>query len=80
MQTEVNSEDVNKFIQLMENVTINFNWQQFVSQFQKTFYNDGNLFDVDISEKELASFLEKNKIILDELASAHIKKMSELSS
>ena len=79
MQTEVNSEDVNKFIQLMETVTINFNWQQFVSQFQKTFYNDGNLFDVDISEKKLASFLEKNKIILDELASEHIKKMSELS-
>jgi len=80
IKTKVNPNDINKFIQLMENVTINFNWQQFVSQFQKTFYYDGTLFDVEISEKKLLTFLEKNKTVLDELASAHITKMSELSS
>ena len=80
IKTEVDADDVNKFIQLMESVIINFNWQSFVSDFQKSFYNNGNLFDVEISEKELKFFLEKNKLILEKLASAHIKKMSELTS
>ena len=75
---KVNLDDVNKFIQLMESVTIDFNWQAFIAKFDDYFYHGGNLFDIKISESDMAIFLKNNKNVLEKLANNHVKKMNEL--
>ena len=75
---KVNLDDVNKFIQLMESVTIDFNWQAFIAKFDDYFYHGGSLFDVEISESDMTIFLKNNKNVLEKLASNHVKKMNEL--
>jgi len=75
---KVNPDDVNKFIQLMESVTIDFNWQSFTAKFDDYFYYGGSLFDVEISESDMTIFLKNNKNVLEKLASNHVKKMNEL--
>ena len=75
---KVNPDDVNKFIQLMESVTIDFNWHSFTAKFDDYFYYGGSLVDVEISESDMTIFLKNNKNVLEKLASNHVKKMNEL--
>ena len=78
INTKVDVNDVNKFIKLLEHVTIDFNWLEAYTEFEKLFYNDATSRDTNIPIQEMKKFLEKNKVKLEKLALEHIKKMDEL--
>ena len=80
IETKVNIDDISRFINLLESVTIEFNWLEFQEKFQKEFYFNNTFRDAEISESKLKKFLEQNKNILEQLAKDHIKKMRELEN
>ena len=59
----------------MENNTIDFDWFDFEKKFNKEFYHDGNLFNIEIPVKKMAVFLNENAGLMDSLALKHVKKI-----
>ena len=80
IETKVNIDDINRYVKLLESVTIEFNWLEFQQKFQKEFYFNDTFRDAEISESKLKKFLEQNKNILEQLAKDHVKKMNELEN
>ena len=66
---------LNKFIDLVENSTVNFDLFEFQTLFNNQFYYRGSLFDVNIDEKKLKIFLDDVKENFGELVDYHIKKI-----
>lgn len=77
---KVNIDDINRYVKLLESSTIEFNWLGFQQKFQKEFYFNDTLRDVEISEEKVKKFIESNKNTLEQLAQEHIKKINELES
>ena len=80
IETKVNIDDINRYVKLLESVTIEFNWLEFQQKFQKEFYFNDTFRNAKISESKLKKFIEQNKNILEQLAKDHIKKMNELEN
>ena len=78
LEKVVSSDDLDKFIQLYEKNSFEFDYIDFVSKYQASFYYNGNLLDAEIKEDDMKKFLEDNGKILKQLASEHIKKMEDL--
>ena len=76
----IDSSDLDKFVSLIEKNVLNFDLLDFTRRIKKEFFNDGNLLDVRISEKEMKGFLEKNNVMLKYLADAHVKKIKYLEN
>ena len=77
LETNVNHSDLDKYVTALEENSFEFDWLDFIMRYQKIFFHDGNLVDVDIEQKKMALFLEKEKTILDKLADEHIKKIEQ---
>ena len=76
METQVKSDDLDKFLQFMDRNTINFDWFGFEVEQQNAFYHGGILIDVDIPISRMKEFLKKHNEILNNLAAHHIKKIN----
>ncbi len=76
----IDSSDLDKFVSLIERNVLSFDLSDFTRRIKKEFFYDGNLLDISISEEKMKGFLEKNRDILKELASAHEKKISALTN
>ena len=73
--TQVESASLDKFLQILEKDSINFDLYGYMSKMHEHFYFGGNLADVEITSPSMKSFLEKNKNEFENLADAHIKKI-----
>jgi len=75
LRTKVNASDVDKFLNLLEANSIDFNLVGFESDCLDYFYYNGNLLNVEINEKEVKEFLKKYEPSFDMLADEYIKKI-----
>ena len=75
--TQVESASLDKFLQILEKDSIDFDIYGYMSKMHEHFYFGGNLADVEISTPTMKSFLEKNKTEFESLADAHIRKIND---
>ena len=75
LQKQVESFYLDKYISWMEQNSFSFNVSDYELKEANWFYPGGILVDVDIPIPKMKSFLEKNKSLLDNLASEYIKKI-----
>jgi len=54
---------------------VNFDFLQFLKEFNHEFTYDGGFADVKINEPKLKNFIENHKVSLETLANAHINKI-----
>lgn len=71
----VSSDDLDRFIQLYEKNSFEFDYIDFISKYQASFYYNGNLLDAEIQEDDMKKFLEDNHNVLKHLTNEHIKKI-----
>lgn len=77
LQKEVNPSDLNKFVNLIEKNSFEFDDVEFSIRTCNSFYYGGFLFDVDIPISKMGSFLEENRAIFEKVALEHIKKINQ---
>ena len=75
LRTKVNSSDVDKFLNLLEANSIDFDLGEFSSDCLKYFYHDGNLLNVEISEEKVKQFIKKYESPFDMLADEYVNKI-----
>ena len=76
---EIKSDDLDKFVQLYEKNSFNFDYMNFISKYQESFYYNGNLLDADIEEDKMRVFLNDNQKILKIVTNEHIKKIKQFN-
>ncbi|MDC0202157.1 hypothetical protein OAJ97_00360 [Candidatus Nitrosopelagicus sp.] len=79
LQKEVISDDLDKFVQLYEANSFEFDYMQFVSKYHEKFYYNGNLLDAEIKEEDMKSFIDDNKEIILKVTNEHIKKIEQFN-
>ena len=75
LKKSVNINELDQFLKFMENNTIDFDWFDFEKKFNKEFYHDGYLFDIEIPIEKMAIFLNENSELIDSLALKHTEKI-----
>ena len=76
LETSVNSDDVDRYLHLLEKNSFDFDILGFSATFKEQFYRGGNLLDVIIPEEKLKNFLEKQKENLEIFTLEHIKRIN----
>ena len=71
----ISSDDLDKFMQLYEKNSFEFDYIGFISKYQTKFYYNGNLLNAEIEENDMKKFLDDNQNILKHLTDEHIKKI-----
>lgn len=77
LEQKVNPAELERYFNLLENNSFNFDVFGFSSQFKDKFYYGGTLVDVEIPEPKIKEFLDEHKDELTLLASEHIKKIKQ---
>jgi len=77
LKKNVDPNTLDKFIQILEKDSIDFDLYGFMTRMHEHFYYDGNLVNVSISDSKMHSFLEKNNDELEYLADAHKHKIMQ---
>lgn len=77
LQKEVNPSDLNKFVNLIDRNSFDFDETELALRTCDCFYYGGFLLDVDIQPSKMNTFLEENKSIYEQLALEHIKKINQ---
>jgi len=77
LQTKVDPIDVDKYINLIEKNSFDFDLFRFITEYQNYFYYNGHLIDVEIPKDKMKIFLERQKPLFDKLANHYIKKIQE---
>jgi hypothetical protein len=75
LRTEVHASDVDKFLNLLEENSIDFDLFGFEVDYHNYFFNEGNLLNVEIDEGKAKQFIKKHESSFDMLADEFIKKM-----
>ena len=75
LRTEVHASDVDKFLNLLEENSIDFDLFGFEVDYHNYFFNEGNLLNVEIDEGKAKQFIKKHESSFDMLANEFIKKM-----
>lgn len=73
---KVDLHELNQFVNLIIQNSFKFEWNLFSSSVQQSFFVNGNLIDVEISDKEMKHFQKINEQILLPLIDEHIKKIN----
>lgn len=77
LDTKPNPQDLSKYMNMLKQNLIDFNFLQFLKDFNHEFAYDGGFVDVKISESQIKNFIENHKTSLEILADAHIKKIHQ---
>ena len=75
LRTKVNASDVDKFLNLLEANSIDFNLVGFESDCLDYFYYNGNLLNVELDEESVKQFIKKHESAFDMLADEYVKKI-----
>ena len=67
---------LNKFLDLIDKNTANFDMFEFQTNFNKQFYLSGSYFDVELDEQEIKKFLDNVKDYFEELIQLYRKKIN----
>ena len=76
LQTKVNPEELNEYVQMIMNNLFEFNYMDYIKQYDNTFHRDGNLVDVSIDDKLMKKFLEDNKSTFDRISLEYIRRIN----
>ena len=79
LKKEVSADDLDRFIQIYEKNSFEFDYMDFVTKYHENFYFNGNLLDTEINEDDMKLFLQKNESVLKKVADEHIKKIKEFN-
>lgn len=77
LQTQVDINELNKYVDLIESNSFEFNMTRLILDYGNHFYIGSNLANVEIADEQMNSFLDKNKETFVLLASEHIKKIQQ---
>ncbi len=77
LQKKVIVDDLDKFVQLYEENSFEFDYMQFVSKYHESFYYNGNLLDAEIDDEDMKTFIDNNQEILLKVTNEHIKKIEQ---
>ena len=80
LNTKVNLSDLNKFVNMIEQNSFEYDENEFAMNICDRFFFSGFLFDVNIPVSDMALFLEENKKIYDLLGSQHLKKIYQIKN
>lgn len=75
LEHNVNPDIINQYLDFVDKITFNFDLFAFNTIYKNAFYLGGILVDVEISEKQMKSFLIKNENFLEPLVTAFLKKI-----
>ena len=78
LQTEVHASDVDKFLNLLEENSIDFDLFGFELDYHNYFFYEGNLLNVEIDEEKAKRFIKKYESPFGVLADEFIKKMQNI--
>jgi hypothetical protein len=78
INSRVNEAELDKFVNFLEQNTIDFNWFDMEDKIRNTFFHGGSTMDANISPITMESFLENNASILDYVGKEHIKKIQNI--
>ena len=76
LNTKVYSQDLDRYISLLENEIFSFDSFEFASDLKDELFLGGNLHDNEISEKQIKKIIKKHEILLKNLTNEHIKKIN----
>ena len=77
LATKVEPADLDKFFEICERESFDFDWFDFETQYSNYFYSGGVLVDVEIIPEQMQQFLENNNVQLSLLADEHFKKIEQ---
>jgi len=76
LKIKTNSDDLDKFLAILEKDSIDFDLYGFISEMHDFFYYGGHLVNVEIPVQKMNLFLNDHKDILTKLALEHVKKIN----
>ena len=76
LQTKVNPEELDLYVQSIMNNLFEFNYMEYIKQYDKTFHRDGNLVDVSIDHELMKKFLKEHKSTFDIISLEYIKRIN----
>ena len=79
LDTKVKSQDLDRYISLLENEIFNFDTFELVSDLKDELFLSGNLHDNSISESQIMKIIKKHESLLKNLTDQHIKKIDYFS-
>ena len=77
LQETVNLHDVEKFLAIFKKNSFDFNVFEYYINEANTFFYNGNLVDVEITEPQMKSFIEENAEKFSVLVDENIKKLKQ---
>ena len=75
LQESVNLQDIERFMTIFEKNSVDFNLNRFTLIESNTFFYNGQLVDVEITEPQMKSFIEETTKMFSPLVDEHIKKL-----
>ena len=76
INSPVNPIYIKKYLELMKEKTVDFNWWDYEQKRNNQFYSGNILSDVEFPEDKVKEFFESNKEIFMPLVDAHLEKMA----
>jgi hypothetical protein len=80
LQETVNLQDVERFLAIFKKNSFDFDFYQYYLKEANTFFYNGQLVDVKITEPQMKSFIEENAQMFSVLVDEYIKKLKAISS
>ena len=77
LQKKVNISDLNNHVNFTEENSFEFNFSELELSYHHHFYHEGYLVDVNITQSQMKSYLEKYKSQYDILVFEHLKKIKQ---
>lgn len=77
LSTEVNSKDLSKYMKVLSENLISFNFVEFFTEFLERFAFSGGYNDVEINELELENFILEKRNSLEYLSNCHLYKINQ---
>lgn len=77
LNTKVNIQELNKYVQTIENLSFKVELKRMKNDMKHKFYHDDFLREVEISEKEMNYFIQENKEEFELIANEHMKKINQ---
>jgi hypothetical protein len=77
LQMSPQVEDLDKYVTALDQHSFEFDLWEFQLKYFDYFYYGGNYVDVEISESDMKSFLQNEKLVLENLTDQYIKKINQ---